>query len=125
MRGGVMHGGVRHGGRLVRLLKSLRSAVLCALLVIASLPQVAGAHGMAGSGDSSRLYLAMGPHSNPTHMANGRCEGGQECSAQAVVLPQAAAPVAGHMAQPPHQGAGLRMVGWLMTFDPPPPRGSY
>jgi hypothetical protein len=110
-----------HRARLVRLLKSVRSAVLCALLVIASLPQVAGAHGMAGSGDSP-LYLAIGLHSNPVHMANGRCEGGQECSVQAVFSPQGDGPVADHTADSPYQSTGLRMVGWLMAFDPPPPR---
>jgi len=113
-----------HGGRLVRLVKSVRSAVFCALLVIASLPQVAGAHGVSGAGDSP-LYLAMGPHSNPIHMAIGGLEGGQECSVQAVLSPQGDGPVVRETAPSPYLRAGLRLNGWLMAFDPPPPRGFF
>jgi hypothetical protein len=108
-------------GRLVRLLKSARSALLCVLLVIASLPQVAGAHGMDGSGNRP-VHLAMEPHSSPVHMTSGRCEGGRECSVQVVFLSQSDGPVAGGIPHSPYQRSDSRMVSWLMAFDPPPPR---
>jgi hypothetical protein len=108
-------------GRPAGYLETIRAALFCVMLVVASLPQVANAHGVADP-DASSVDLTIGTHSNPRHMASGRCLGGQECSVQAIFLAQPDGQITAGAPDAPYQSGEFWVDSWLMAFDPPPPR---
>jgi hypothetical protein len=111
-------------GRLGRLLVNLRAALVCALFVVASLPQLAGAHARAGTAMQApqSLYQVATPHSEQFGGASGHCQLGQECSALGILAGRIEAPQKALVARSRYLFPQTPMTSRPISFDPPPPR---
>lgn len=111
-------------GWLGIFLDNIRTALICALFVVASLPQVAGAHAQNGSGlqTPQALDQVMVSHPNPLSMTSAHCQLGQECSALAIMVDHNDGPQQASAPSSPYLPFQTLMTSWPVSFDPPPPR---
>jgi len=113
-------------GRLWEVLVNLRAALVVALFIGASLPQVAGAHPRNGDGlqASLGLHQLMAPPVDLAGGTSGHCQLGQECFAMAILVVHADGPPPVPVPTPAYLRFQHPTTGAPVSFDPPPPRMS-
>jgi len=112
--------------RLSKILVNLRAALVFALFVVASLPQLVGAHTQGGDGAQASLALhqVMVAHADLARATSGHCQLGQECSAMAILAIRKDSPPPAPVPNSAHLPLQYQMAGSPVSFDPPPPRMS-